>query len=223
MNSETIQDIQSRADKIVEKTEMLITLEDYYSDLTISQYNTDKNKRVLKIFLKELLKTSPIVWDFYFDFENASDQHLTDLAFTLFGIQRSFDNIILTDEELKRVCRFAIIKNNIKILSLSSIVDLIYNVFELDVIADCQDNLITYFINTDLISDNFLKAVVKFKLLPVPIGSKLNTIKLPEENKKYLITTLDQEFFNENIFTVKTYLENNIFEATTPIDNSINI
>ena len=175
-------------DEIEEKKNLS---KEYYSNLIIGQYNTEKNKSFLKDIFGLFLEKSPFEYTYYFDLLNSEGDWLTRLAYDLYGINREFDNVILTDNELKEVCKFAIIKNNIKILSLDNVVEIIYNIYKNKLIVDARTEQIVY----------FTKAIIKFNLLPKPIGSTIRMIKLPQNGYKYLyLKEYKGQLFNTDIY-----------------------
>jgi len=170
------------------------------SDLIISQYNTQNNKKFLNEIYEYLLNLSLIGFEKYFDLKNATGDHLTEISKTLYSINRTFDNITLTDSELLNIDYLAIIKNNIKFISLKNIEEIIYNTFDNKIIVQCQDNEIYYFIDPSILNDNFLKAVIKYRLFLKPIGARIYFIKKPLDFKYFTWKEYSDMPLNENIF-----------------------
>lgn len=177
-------------------------LKEYYPRLILSQYQNEENINFVKNIIEKLTTKSPFELQYFFDLQNAEGEWLTKLAETVFGINRAFDNVVLNDDELRKVCQFAIVKRNIKILSFEAVGDMLFDVFGLNVVATAQNNKMIYFITEEFLDDSILKAVVRFKLLPVPIGAKLELIKKPPLDTRYLLIVENNEVeYNKNIWS----------------------
>lgn len=181
-----------KKDIIVEK------IAEYHSKLIISQYQNEPNLTFLKNLFSYIAGTSePINWENYFDFLNASGDHLTEIAFTLFNISRQFDNVTLTDEELKIICNYKIIKNNIKLLSFQQIESMINNIFGNNILVKAESEKIFYFIRKNVISSNILAAIFKFNLLPQPINATMEIVLFQTNFKVWYLPKKNVAKYND--------------------------
>lgn len=158
----------------------------YYANLLIMQYKeSQKNKDFIKIFINTLYMDG--VYDIFknfFDIDNASGKHLEILG-RYVGAYRTYEDYVLTDEELKILIKLLSAKNGMG-ANIAEISDLLYNVFGNKVIIfNNYDMSISYYVSLSL-AEFFEKVLLKAGYLPVPqgIGVKL-IIETPEADKVF--------------------------------------
>jgi hypothetical protein len=179
-------------------TDVNLILAEYYAKSIISQYHTEKNINFLTDLFTYCIKYSPLRLEYYWDFLNTRGEHLTKIAFTLFQIKRNFENITLNDDEIKIICQFKIIKDNIRILSYINIENITHQTFQNNISVVCEPELIIYYIKESFLNNNIGEAIIFYKLLPVPINANGYMYKLQEDRKYIHFPDCRNIVYNDN-------------------------
>ena len=161
-------------------------LVDFYSTLMISKFHTENNKTFIKKILTFILQDNPYILQEYYNYQIAEGEHLTKLADTLAGISRFVDGINLTDDELKLLIAFKLIKDRTKFNSFFDLKELIYSFFGNNINITCGYHSIAYFLDLSIVNSNLLKPILKYRLLPIPTDAYSVSVIKFDKSKKYV-------------------------------------
>lgn len=155
---------------------------EYYKNLLILQYNEQNGtaRATISALVDQVLGAlvAQQVQD-SFNIDTAIGNQLNILAKYL-GLQRNFGNYgNLTDNELRVLIKFAILKNN-NLSSTQAISDSLYALFGNDItIVDNKNMTIRYNISSN-IDEVVVNILTEYNLLPKPMGVKVEILYIDE-------------------------------------------
>jgi hypothetical protein len=100
---------------------------------------------------------------YYHDYDIAEGEHLTKLAKELVDLERYYDGIELTDEELRFLIRFKYLKQRVKANQIDNVQKLFTDFFDNKVIIYVGFHSITYFVDESLINQSIFQVILKQK------------------------------------------------------------
>lgn len=141
-----------------------------------NQYITKHNIDILKAFLIPLFNSSLLGYEYLPDFLNQTGIEKERSVNMVFNIQKKFNDVELTDEELDIVSRFALAMRLTKNGTLDEISQLIEKYLTPHFFILSSTRKLTYILWTNA---NVVKAIVHYKLLPQRTSCKTQIICIP--------------------------------------------
>lgn len=177
MNDEKeIQDI-TNITNIQERRKALIP---YYSKIIgvpYNQYITNRNTAILQQIVCTMFNASMVGYEYQYDIFNQTGKEKEDAGMAVLKIQKSFQDVVLTDDEYDKVLRFALAMRNADVSNIYDIILQIEKFLTPYFLIISSPRRITYVL---YISTNIAKAIHYYKLLPNIIQGINVLIGIPE-------------------------------------------
>jgi hypothetical protein len=170
-----------------------------YSNYLIPSALTDNNKTLIKDILSFVMEKHPVIFLDFYNYLIAEENHLNDLASNV-GLSRYFDGYELTNQDLRLLMSFKILKDRLKIKSLFELKEILFNFFENKINVETGYNSIIYYIDKSFFDSYLAQAIIKYKLLPIPIDAYEIEVYKFDSTKKYVHFPIqyDEPIYNLN-------------------------
>jgi hypothetical protein len=165
----------------------------FYPEILTHHYHTDKNKTFLQDLISIYSKIDPTMLIYYHDYDIAEGEHLTKLAKELVDLERYYDGIELTNEELRFLIRFKYLKQRVKANQIDNVQKLFTDFFGNKVRIYVGFHSITYFVDESLINQSIFQVILKQKLLVIPVDAYYYEVFKFDLTKKYIYFPMQYE------------------------------